>query len=462
MQKKKILIFIDWFLPGYKAGGPVRSMANMVEYLKDEYDFYIITRNTDYTETTAYTSVKSNCWEEYISGVQVFYADFDHQNKATFKSLIEEVKANVIYVNGVYSWKFSILPLVVARKAKVNKTIVASRGMLAQSAIDVKGRKKRLFLKLAKLAGLYKNVVFHATNEKEEQDIKKGLGPDSYRGGLKVLVADNLPKRELPEIKTLEKRSGELKLVSLARIAPEKNTLFALERLLELGAFDNTSTLPRQCLDSASTLLGNQTRQPNSATKLGDELRNYDWNITFDLYGQIYDEDYWRECEGVIKQLPANIEVNYKGTVDAELVGETIQNYHALYMPTRGENFGHVILESLSAGRPVLISDQTPWRGLENIRAGWDISLESEVRSSKSAVYDLENTRYENACRAQSRQGGKGNDDTRKKTWCSVLSALVQMEQEEFDVWCEGARNRAEEFVSDEKLQEQYYHLFDT
>ncbi|MBI9061941.1 MAG: hypothetical protein JEZ14_08115 [Marinilabiliaceae bacterium] len=49
MPKKKILIFIDWFLPGYKAGGPVRSMANMVEYLMEEYDFFIVTRNTDYT-----------------------------------------------------------------------------------------------------------------------------------------------------------------------------------------------------------------------------------------------------------------------------------------------------------------------------------------------------------------------------------------------------------------------------
>jgi len=28
-DKKKILVFIDWYLPGYKAGGPVRSMANI-------------------------------------------------------------------------------------------------------------------------------------------------------------------------------------------------------------------------------------------------------------------------------------------------------------------------------------------------------------------------------------------------------------------------------------------------
>lgn len=381
MQKKKILIFIDWFLPGYKAGGPVRSMANMVEYLKEEYDFYIITRHTDYTETIPYTTVKSNCWENYSEGVNVFYTDVQHRNKATFKSLLDEVKPDVVYINGIYSWKFSILPLFVARKAKPDKVIVATRGMLAQSAIHVKGGKKKLFLKLAQLAGLYKKVVFHATNGKEEQDIYTGIGK-----GAQVTIADNLPKKNLPEQKTIEKRRGELKLVSLARIAPEKNTLFALKCLAELEPFEGS--------------------------------------ISFDLYGQIYNKDYWQQCQAIIRQLPTNISVNYKGTVDAEEVGATIQGCHALYMPTRGENFGHVILESLSAGRPVLISDQTPWRGLEKEKCGFDLDLNN-------------NTDYK-----------------------SALIFLMEMEQEEFDKWCEGAGKRAEGFVNDDSLLEQYRQLF--
>jgi hypothetical protein len=34
-----------------------------------------------------------------------------------------------------------------------------------------------------------------------------------------------------------------------------------------------------------------------------------------------------------------------------------------------------VILEALSVGCPVLISDRTPWTNLEAIGVGWDISL---------------------------------------------------------------------------------------
>lgn len=414
MSKKKILIFIDWFLPGYKAGGPVRSMANMVDYLQEDYDFYIITRNTDYTESISYTTVQSNCWEHYSENVKVYYADQYHQNKKIYRQLMEEVKPDIAYINGVYSWKFSILPLIVAKKVKLKKVIVAARGMLAGSAIDVKGGKKKLFLKAARMAGLYKNAVFHATNTKEEEDIKKVLGQR-----LKVKVADNLPKQQLPDYRPLLKEKGELKLVSLARIAPEKNTLFALERLAE--------------------------------------LKDFDGNIQFDLYGQIYSEDYWQQCQAIITQLPHNITVSYKGTVDAELVGTTIQNYHALFMPTRGENFGHVILESLSAGRPVLISDQTPWRDLEVDKCGWDLNLEMRDEMREVSVERREGSDEVKGKRLKVK--GK-TEKSGNSAWCTVLSALVEMEQEEFESWCAGARKRAEHYVNDGTLVEGYHDLF--
>jgi len=61
-------------------------------------------------------------------------------------------------------------------------------------------------------------------------------------------------------------------------------------------------------------------------------------------------------------------------------VCQTLAAYHLFLLPTRGENFGHAILEALSAGCPVLISDQTPWRGLESSGIGWALPLTEPER----------------------------------------------------------------------------------
>jgi glycosyltransferase involved in cell wall biosynthesis len=59
--------------------------------------------------------------------------------------------------------------------------------------------------------------------------------------------------------------------------------------------------------------------------------------------------------------LPAHIRVVYRGELAHEEVRRTFANYDAFILPTRGENFGHAIAESLSASCPVVCSDRTPW-----------------------------------------------------------------------------------------------------
>ena len=397
MSKKKVLIFIDWFLPGYKAGGPVRSMANMVEYLGDRYDFYIVTRNTDYTEIVPYVGITANQWIDFSPTLKVFYCSVEYLNLSSYRALIKSEKFDVFYINGIYSWKYSILPLIALRKF-AGKKIVAPRGMLAQSAINVKGGKKRLFLNLVKWLSLYKGVTFHATNEREKEDVKREI-----RRRSRVVIADNLPKKKMPVKRSLPKKKEELKLLSLARISPEKNTLYALKCLKQLDEFEG--------------------------------------EITLDLYGQIYNQSYWEQCKTVISMLPQNITVTYKGIVDAEKVGVTIQDYHLMFLPSRGENFGHVILESFMAGRPVLISDQTPWRDLAREQCGWDLPLGSFQFSGFSQQLNV-------------------NSEGLEFVWGRVLKELLQMQQTEFDILCEGARKRATAFINDPALMKGYEVLF--
>jgi glycosyltransferase involved in cell wall biosynthesis len=328
---KNILVFIDWYWPGYKAGGTVRAFMNIVSYLKDDFAFYIITRNTDYTSSEPYTNVKSNEWNKLEDNVMVYYTSDGNISYKNWKKLVNERHYDAVYIHGIFSLWFSVLPVILSRSAGIKKILVAAHGMLGDHAFNVKPAKKNLFIRFARLSGLYKKVEFHAANAEEASDILKRAGKKA-----KVLIANELPKKEAardfpPRVKTV----GNLRLVWVARISPEKNLKFALEVL--------------------------------SGINQGE--------VFYDIYGPVYDEGYRDECLKVINSMPPYVHVEFKGSIAGDEVTEMLQGYHCMFLPTTGENFGHAILESLMAGCPVVISDRTPWKNLEKLGCGYDLPL---------------------------------------------------------------------------------------
>ena len=66
----------------------------------------------------------------------------------------------------------------------------------------------------------------------------------------------------------------------------------------------------------------------------------------------------------------------YRGALAHEQVGAALREQDLFFLPTLGENYGHVVQEALLAGCPVLLSDTTPWRGLADRGVGWDLPLD--------------------------------------------------------------------------------------
>lgn len=348
---KRILVFVDWYLPGYKAGGPIRSMANMVSALKDSYQFFIVCRDTDYLEKVPYQDIESNQWIKISENESVHYLS---SQKLTIKyiwRIIKSADTEMIYINGIYSFYFSILPLVLSKLLKI-KQIIAPRGMLSLQAYSSKKLKKKIFLALAKLSGFYKHLTIHVTSVEEEKDLQLVGFYNS-----KIVRIPNLPPNLVQnEKQNKEKIKGKLKLVSIARISPEKNTLFALQTLSK---------------------------------------KKFEGIITLDLYGTVNDKPYWKQCVEIISRLPENIEVKYKGELNNNQVIDTLQKYDFFYLPSKGENFGHSIQESFLAGCPVIISNKTPWRNLEEKGLGWDLELDmAQFADIIQRAIDLDNNGY--------------------------------------------------------------------
>lgn len=337
--KKKILITIDWFLPGTKSGGPVRSYANMLDHLGAYYDFYVVTRDTDFLSDAAYKGIQSNAWNTINDHTQIYYFSKEALNKRNLKALLDNTEFDVAYINGIYSWYFSILPVMLLKNHP--NVLVSARGMLNPQAFSVKPFKKKVFLAIANMFNLYKGVTFHATNKEEAVHIKSIMGDKN-----EVKIAANLARKM--ESETISKRvlTGPLKLVNVARISVEKGTL-----------------------------------------KMIESLKTVETELILDIYGPIYDQDYWRKCQKAIAQLPNNVTVNHKGFIESDLVLDTIKTYDFFVLLSEGENFGHAILEALSVGCPVIISDKTPWRDLVSKGIGWDLNINDSKEISKIFEY---------------------------------------------------------------------------
>ncbi|MCA9905921.1 MAG: glycosyltransferase [Anaerolineae bacterium] len=131
----------------------------------------------------------------------------------------------------------------------------------------------------------------------------------------------------------------------------------------------------------------------HTAIELLAKLRG---EIHFSFYGPIDDDAYWARCQQSLQKLPAWVHAHYGGVIARDQVVETLAAHHFFLLPTFGENFGHAIIEALSAGCPVLISDRTPWRNLAAADAGWDTSLEDEALwlARLQACIDMDMTAY--------------------------------------------------------------------
>lgn len=332
--KKNILIFADWYLPAYKAGGPVKSIAALVFYLKDYFNFYIITGNKDLFSTEPYKGIKSNEWNVLPNGEHVFYFSDDFISFKNLSAVVKNLEYDCVYLNSFFSKQFTIYPLLLKKLGNIKTPILlAPRGMLGSGALSLKSGKKNMFIKLAKATGLYKHIMWHATSIQEENEIKQ-----LFTHHIKTISNLILPPIKIRT--NYSKEVNEVKICFVSRIAQKKNLLFALQVL-----------------------------QTVSAGK-----------ITFDIYGPAEEENYYTQCIELAKKLPSNISVNFKGDLQGDEVEQVLKNYHLFFLPTLNENFGHAIVEAMLNGCIPLISDTTPWHNLQALNVGWDIALNQKEK----------------------------------------------------------------------------------
>lgn len=325
--KPAILSFIDWYKPAYKAGGPVRSMVNLAELLQDDVALYVVCGDREIDGHKL--NVELNSWIHQDTNEQVSYCK--KPTLALIKEWVKQHPNGVFHINGIYSARFSILPLFLLKTFFPNKRIVVSpRGMLNEGALQIKPFKKNAFIAFARGLGLFNNVIWHTTSEEEEQRIRK-----FFPTVKQMKVLSNIPIAPVKPAMQCEKNAGSLQMFAVTRIVPIKK----LETIL-------------------------------------NALKQYPvpGNITFDVFGPIEDQRYAEILTQLATEIP-NLTFHFKGAVEPNKLSELSTHYHLFCLPSSNENFGHSIYEAFANACPVLISDQTPWKNLQNEKAGFELAL---------------------------------------------------------------------------------------
>ena len=332
--RPRVLVLSDHYLPAFRAGGPVRSLANLVERLGDRVDFHVVTRLHDFGGAPL-PGVRADAWQP-VGRAQVYYASRPSSPSGGVRAALGAGACDVLYFNSLFSPHFTLRPLLLRRLGRLppRPVVVAPRGELYPGALAQKRAKKLAFLAAARLAGLYRGVTWQATSADEAEQVRRWFG-----AGARVVRAGNLgappPAHAAGVPPRPAKHPGRLKIAFLSRIAPKKNLAGALEL-----------------------------------------LAGVDGEVELDAWGPHEDPAYLARCRAAAAALPPQVRVRFPGEVEHAGVERLLAGYHLFLLPTQGENFGHAIAEALRAGVPVLISDRTPWRGLVARGAGWDLPLE--------------------------------------------------------------------------------------
>lgn len=209
----------------------------------------------------------------------------------------------------------------------VGKKVVWSvRGELHPAALKFNRLIKFFYLQLIRNSGR-RNIVFHATSEDEANYIRKRFGYNSSFVILPNFI--ELPKKLYP-------CDNYRYLLYMGRIHPIKSLDKLITGLSKSNAFKNSSYVLK--ISGAG------------------------------------DKSYIETLINKVKTVGLQEKVEFIGLTVGEDKEVLYANAKATFLVSESENFGNVVVESLTHGTPVICSLGTPWKILNEKKAGYWIS----------------------------------------------------------------------------------------
>lgn len=317
---------IPSYIPAYHYGGPIRSVAALSEALvREGHEVRVLTTNAN---GRTKLDIETNT-VHIMNGVEVIYYNRwtgDHSNfsPALLIGLWRIVKKyDAIHLHAW--WNLVTIPSVFICLLNKIRPIISPRGSVTSYSFDHRNQSVKRWIHYSIGQKLLQKCLIHVTSDQEAIDVKQFI-PTATIKELPNLI-------DLPTKHDILNESAEtLRLIYVGRIDPKKNIEFLLEVLLH--PFEVPFTL---------NIIGEgEKTYLDKLKKITLENDNIKW------VGPIYDNR------------------KFKWLAESDI----------LMMPSINENYGNVILEALSQGTAVLVSNTV---GLKDYiikhQLGWVVPL---------------------------------------------------------------------------------------
>jgi len=344
------------YKPAYVYGGPIYSISALCEAQAAlGHKVTVFTTNANGANNLDITLEMV----QTINNVEIVYfpritGDHTHISpKLWLKLFMDAKKFDIIHL---HSW-WSVLMIGCAwiLKMKGVKFVFSPRGMFSNYSFNhnVNPIKKGIFFNMLTKPVLRKQI-FHATALSEEKEIKELFGENTNAFTLPNLL--QFPELPLSAIQN-RSQNDAINLLFISRVDRKKG----IELLLKA-----VQLLKVEGVNVLLTVIGSSS------------------------------DDYIQELKDLTHSLNINEIVEWKGSVEWKAKFDDILNTDILVLPSYNENFANIILETLYAGRPVIL---TKYVGLSdyvsNNNMGWVIDTNPEDIVAAVKEYATDKQRWQ-------------------------------------------------------------------
>jgi glycosyltransferase involved in cell wall biosynthesis len=356
----RICLVSSSFYPATFYGGPISATWDLSKKLASKgVEIYVSTTNAN---GSTKLDVEHNMFLKKQDNLFVKYYNEQIINKISYAFIFgiwnDIKKSDIVYIQ--YLFHYTVLFSLLFGMLQNKKIFICPRGSLAIWGMNYKLQYvKKLWVYLF-IRPFYKSVIWQASSYLEKEDIKRNFSKARVE-----IINDGV---DFDSFQDFQKISKELLLYKFTKQKFEtvSNLFFSMGRLHKIKGFDVLidafSKFSEKNINAKLLIAGGDDGEKEHLEQKISKLRI---SKSVFLIGEI-------------------------GFVDKKIL---LNNCDYFTLSSEFESFGIVVAEALACGKPIVLSNKTPWKDLEINNCG--ILADNDKESFFNAFVKIVNEKYD-------------------------------------------------------------------